>query len=245
MDLTGLSPTLDQAREVTDAMLPEANAALEPLGVRLIEIHPYPAQVYFCREPVTGLADLAGRKIRTRGPSDADFVSAFGGEPVSIAFPEVYTALAQGVIDCGITGTGTGNASSWNEVSTHMYTLPLAWGISGYFVNLDWWNSLEPDVRAFLEANFAEIGELGWELADELTQDGIDCNTGRPTCEIGTPDTESPMTEVPPTAEDEELRLKIAAESVVPGWVERCGESCGEVYNRLLAPITGVEYVAP
>ena len=29
---------------------------------------------------------------------------------------------------------------------------------------------------------------------------------------------------------------------VLPAWVKRCGERCGETYNRLVAPITGVKY---
>ena len=27
---------------------------------------------------------------------------------------------------------------------------------------------------------------------------------------------------------------------VLPAWVKRCGERCGETYNRLVAPITGM-----
>ena len=29
---------------------------------------------------------------------------------------------------------------------------------------------------------------------------------------------------------------------VLPGWVKRCGELCGEIYKRVVAPITGVKY---
>ena len=29
---------------------------------------------------------------------------------------------------------------------------------------------------------------------------------------------------------------------MLPAWVKRCGERCGETYNRLVAPITGVRY---
>ena len=29
---------------------------------------------------------------------------------------------------------------------------------------------------------------------------------------------------------------------VLPAWVKRCGERCGETYNRIVAPITGVKY---
>jgi hypothetical protein len=37
--------------------------------------------------------------------------------------------------------------------------------------------------------------------------------------------------------------LKSSLTSVVlPAWVKRCGDRCGEIYNRIVAPITGVKY---
>jgi TRAP-type transport system periplasmic protein len=36
---------------------------------------------------------------------------------------------------------------------------------------------------------------------------------------------------------------RILAEAALPAWVKRCGTRCGELYNEVLAPITGVRYV--
>jgi len=243
-DLAGLNPTLAQTRQVMNALTPVANKELERFGVKIIGSFPFPAQVFYCRAPVKDLADLKGRKIRTFGTSLNDLVAALGAQPVSITFAEVYTSLERGVADCGITGTGSGNAAKWFEVTTHMYTLPVGWSLGAYYANLAWWNKLAPDVRQFLMEIFKEIEDKQWELGAELTQDGIDCNAGRPSCRLGTPDTESPMTEVQPT-EDDKVRLrKILEEAVLPGWVKRCGARCGNIYNEVLAPITGVKYVA-
>ena len=38
------------------------------------------------------------------------------------------------------------------------------------------------------------------------------------------------------------LLRKILAENVLPAWVKRCGAKCGDTYNSVLAPITGVKY---
>jgi len=38
--------------------------------------------VIWCRQPVSSLADLKGRKIRTFGASLNDFVTAIGAQPV-------------------------------------------------------------------------------------------------------------------------------------------------------------------
>jgi TRAP-type C4-dicarboxylate transport system substrate-binding protein len=242
-DLAGLNPTIEQTRQVIAAFTPVANKELEKFGVKIIVTYPYPAQVFYCRLPVKGLDELKGKKIRTFGTSLNDLVVALGAQAVSITFAEVYTALERGVADCGITGTGSGNAAKWYEVTTHLYTLPVGWSLSAHYINLNWWNKLAPDVREFFEAMFKEMEDKLWELGAELTQDGIDCNTDRPTCKLGTPDKSSPMAEVKPTDEDKSRLRKILEETVIPSWVKRCGERCGEVYNQVVAPISGVKYV--
>jgi TRAP-type C4-dicarboxylate transport system substrate-binding protein len=241
-DLAGLNPTLEQTRKVMAALTPVANKELERFGVKIVASLPYPAQVFYCRAPVQDLADLKGRRIRTFGTSLNDLVVALGAQAVSITFAEVYTALERGVADCGITGTGSGNAAKWYEVTTHLYTLPVGWSLAAYYVNLPWWNGLAPDVRGFFEAIFQEMENQLWELGAELTQDGIDCNTGRPTCKLGTLDKDSPMTEITPIDTDKARLQTILGETVIPNWVKRCGERCGTIYNQVVAPISGVTY---
>jgi TRAP-type C4-dicarboxylate transport system substrate-binding protein len=242
-DLAGLNPTVEQARRVFDALAAQANKELEKFNVKIIGSTPYPAQVLFCRQPIAGLADLKGRKVRTFGPSLPELVTALGGTPVSLAFAETYVALERGVADCGITGSGSGNAAKWYEVTTHQYTLPVGWAVAGYFTNLSWWNRLPADARAFLEATYKEISDRQWQFGGvELTKDGIDCNSGRPGCKFGTPDKTSPMTEVTATEADRALLAKLVADVIIPSWVKRCGARCGELYNSVVAPITGVRY---
>jgi len=109
IDLAGLAPELDTARKIANALLPIANKELERVGVKLLATYPFPAQVFFCKKAINGLADLKGAKVRTNGPSASDLVSYVGGQPAAIAFGEVYTALERGTVDCAITGTGSGN----------------------------------------------------------------------------------------------------------------------------------------
>lgn len=242
-DLAGLNPTVEQARKVLDALIPVVNKELERFNVRVIGSNPYPAQILFCRKPMKDLADLKGRKVRTFGPSLPDLMSAIGASPVSLAYAETYSALERGVVDCGITGSGSGNAAKWFEVTSHQYTLPLSWSTAAYFVNLAWWNKLAPDVRKFLEDAFREVTDKQWQFGGvELTQDGIDCNAGRPTCKVGTADKDSPMVEVKPTDADRAALKRILAETVLPAWVKRCGARCGDIYNDVVAPISGVRY---
>jgi TRAP-type C4-dicarboxylate transport system substrate-binding protein len=243
IDLAGLAPELATARKIANALAPIANKELERIGVKLVATYPFPAQVFFCKKPIKGLADLKGVKVRTNGPSASDLVSYLGGQPAAIAFGEVYTALERGTVDCAITGTGSGNGVKWYEVTSHLYTLPTAWSTSGYFVNLAWWNKLDPAVRGFLEATMAKVEEAQWKLGAEVTQDGIDCNVGNAAgCKIYTLVKNKPMVEVKATAADRAKLREALTATVLPGWVKRCGAKCGDIYNQVIAPISGVKY---
>ncbi|MFM1990944.1 MAG: hypothetical protein RJA99_3901 [Pseudomonadota bacterium] len=242
IDLAGMNLTIQQARRVADAMLPAANRELERLGIRILATYPFSGQMLFCRRPIVALGDLKGLKVRTAGPSSADLVKAVGAQPVSIAFGEVYTALERGTVDCAITGSGSGNGVKWPEVSTHLFVQPLNWATAAYYVNLSWWNRLDPQVRGFLEKTFDDIKERQWQLGEEATRDGVDCNVGRASgCRFHTL-ARRPMTEVKPVGDVAAQIRKEMAEDVLPGWIKRCGERCAAIYNDVIAPISGIRF---
>ncbi len=242
-DLPGLHTSMDQVRRAGQALGAAANRDLEKLGVRMIATSPFPAQVFFCRRPVAGLADLKGLKVRVAGPAQADFITALGAQPVAIAFGEVYGALERGVVECGVTGTGSANAQKWYEVTTHMYTLVASWGISGYMVNLAWWGRLDPAVRAFLEQTFRDVEDAQWKLGAELTQDGIECNVGNAAgCRIFTLIQNRPLVWVKASDADNARARQVLVDVVLPNWVKRCGARCGEAFNEAIGPISGVRY---
>lgn len=241
VDLAGMNTDIRQARKVADAMVPVANRELERLGIKLVATYPFSGQMLFCRKPITTLSDIKGLKVRTNGPSSADLIKALGGQPVSIAFGEVYTALERGTVDCGITGAGSGNGVKWPEVSSHLYTLSLSWSTSGYFVNLAWWNKLDPAIRAQFEKTFAAIQEAQWKLGVEATEDGIACNVGRAAdCKLHAL-VKRPMVEVKPQGNIVATLQKELAEDVLPGWIKRCGDRCAAVYKEVIEPISGIK----
>lgn len=245
MDLSGMNSDIRQARKVADAMVPTANKELERLGIKLVATYPFSGAMLFCRKPVASIADLKGLKIRTNGPSASDLMKSFGAQPVSLAFGEVYTALERGTVDCGFTGSGSGNGVKWPEVTTHLFTLPMSWSTAAYFVNLSWWNKLDPAVRGQLEKTFAEIQEAQWKLGQEATVDGVACNVGKADgCKLHSLVSKRPMIQADASAADIATMRKDVTDAVLPGWVKRCGERCGTTYNEVIAPITGIQYVA-
>jgi TRAP-type C4-dicarboxylate transport system substrate-binding protein len=240
-DLAGMNLEIAQARRVANGIVPHANAELEKLGIKLVATYPFSGQMLFCRKPIAQLTDIRNMKVRTFGPSSTELVKALGGQPVSMAFGEVYTALERGTVDCAITGSGSGNGVKWPEVTTHLYTQPLFWAVAGYFVNLGWWNKLAPADRALIEKTLLDVQERQWALGAEATADGVACNVGKAEgCKIHTL-AKRPMTEVVPRGDVRATILKELESDVLPGWLKRCGDKCTKVYAEVIGPITGIK----
>lgn len=72
------------------------------LGIRLMTVSNTGGWRNFATtdQPVRSPADLKGRKIRTiTAPLQQELVRELGGNPTPVSWPEVYTALATGVVD--------------------------------------------------------------------------------------------------------------------------------------------------
>jgi TRAP-type C4-dicarboxylate transport system substrate-binding protein len=246
LDLAGVSKDGVTARAVALAFLPAINEQLQEQGFdfEFLTFNPSVAQEIYCREPISSLAEMEGRRTRIFGSTLADFVRSVGAQPVDIPFAETYSALERGVLDCAITGSATGNTSKWFEVASHVMAVRLTWATQGYAVHTEWWNGLEPDVRDFLRFHLEEASTRLAGIADELTLDGEACNGGDAGgCKLGTLTTgDQVMTVVQPTAEDEAFLADAIEKTIIPAYVERCGTSCGDLFNEYIAPIAGVSW---
>jgi len=238
VDLAGLSPDIETARKVSDAYKPVYDKFYgERFGIKVLGIWPYSAQVLFCNGELKGLADLKGKKVRTGNRTLAEFVEAFGGSGVTLAFNEVVPALQNKVVDCAITGTLSGNTAKWHEVSTHVYALPLGWSHVMHAVNLKRWNSLDPNVRSFLEKEIAGLEDRIWKAAAEETEQGYLCNAGKDGCTMGT---KAKMTVVPVSDADRAALKKALEEVVLPKWAARCPGDCVEAWNASVGKAAGL-----
>ena len=182
----------------------------------------------YCRDAFVTIADLKGRKIRASGASQQAFVSHIGASPLNIAFAEVQPALANGVVDCAITGALSGYKSKWNEAAKFISPMPINFGVAAQLANLKWWNSLDPKVQAFLEKELRKLELSIFEQAKTETQTGLNCNTGTGPCGEGAPAT---MKLVPVTPADEALRKDALNKAILPSFAKRCGPECVQTWN--------------
>lgn len=185
IDLPGMAADIGRARRIADAYKPVLEQRMaERHGIKLLATVPYTAQVFFCRAPVQSLADLKGRKIRTRGRNMAELVKAIGAAPVTLPFAEVVTAMQTGVIDCAITGIGSGNAAKWYDVAGYLYDLPVDWSVGFYGIGLKRWQQLPPEVQQLLQAQSKVLEDALWQETARENRYAKACNVGSPDCQI-------------------------------------------------------------
>ncbi len=227
-DLVGLVGSVKQLHEVADAFRPTYAEFLEKEhGIKLLGFGTYQAQVIYCRDEFKSIADLKGRKVRASGASQQAFVDFLGGSPITIAFAEVQPALANGVVDCAITGALSGYKAKWHESARFISPMPITFGLAAHMANLKWWNSLDPAVQTFLEKNVADLENSIFELAATETATGLACNTTGP-CSEGEP---AGMTLVEVTDADEVLRKEALTSVILPAFADRCGAACTKSWN--------------
>lgn len=236
-DMAGLTSDMQMQRKMVAAFRPYLEKTLrERHGVELLAIYVYPAQELFCQKPMTRLADIAGRRVRVSGATQADFIRALNGTPVFTEFSELMANMRSGNTECAITGTMSGNTLGLHTITRYIYSMPLSWGLSIFAANRDTWNALPADLRALLRSELPKLETAVWTEAERETGEGVACNTGSAGCGRGSKGT---MIEVQPSAEDQRLRWEILTTRVLAGWVQRCGPICARVWDETVGPVVG------
>lgn len=208
-------------------------------NAKVLGVAPYPPQVVFCNAEIASLSDLEGKKIRASGRLTGKLLEALGAEAVSISFGEVPGALQKGVVDCAVTGAGSGYSAGWWEVSTHLMPIPLGgWDPVVTAINLDKWNSLSPEMQSLIETSVkTELEAPAWETAQDALATDVSCLTGKGECE----GEQHEMTLVEATDADFNRAREILVSEVLPDWAERSGGDWGKRWNDTVGKATGVQ----
>ncbi len=230
IDLAGLNPDIEAVKRTVAAYRPRlAELLRQRFGIELLAVYAYPAQVIFCARPMSSLADLKGRRVRVSSPSQADFISALGAEPVQTAFSQVVPSLRSGSVECAITGTMSGNTIGLHEVTTYIHPMAVSWGLAAFVANGASWAALSEPLRQTLSLELPKLEQRIWADSERETIEGLACNTGAPACRTGT---KGHMKPVARTETDERRRVEILQSSVLPAWMRRCGEACAVTWRQ-------------
>ena len=234
-DLAGITNDIKTARKACEVWKPVMAAHMkDKFKTGLMLLHPNPPIVFWCREKITGLSDLKGKKVRVFNKTQTDFVSAVGGETVTMPFPSVVPALQRGVVDCALTGTLSGNTAGWPEVSKYLFPLAVGWSIAYEGANLNSWDKFPASVRSFFIKEFKQLENDMWKIGAQSTREGVACNTGKGECTLGK---RGSMTLVKISAADEALKKKLVQDVVLVKWGKRCGKACAEKWNETVGKV--------
>jgi len=237
-DLAGLSLDPKTARAACNAWREVLDKRMqENWGAKLIAFGGNTPQVFWCRDKIAGLADLKGKKIRVFNKTMNDFIEGVGGTTVSMAFAEVVPALQRGAVDCGVTGSASGNTASWWEVANYLYPLSLGWSVNVHAFNLASWKKLDPKVQEFLLAEMKTYEDKMWTTIDESIGDADNCNFGKEPCKLGK---KASMNLVPVTDADRSEHKKLMETRVLAGWAKRCGAACAKEWNETVGKVVGM-----
>ncbi|MFZ5784300.1 MAG: TRAP transporter substrate-binding protein DctP [Pseudomonadota bacterium] len=151
------------------------NEELRPKGVIIKGEKAYPTELVL-RKKIETLADLGSLKVRSAGTM-LEYLAAAGASPQQVAGPEIYQALATGVVDGAHWGAAIGALSMkfWEVARYHMKP---ALGITNdaWIVNVAALNKLPPD----LKLQFTSLLEERYFLrsVEYLQKEAIALNTG-------------------------------------------------------------------
>jgi TRAP-type C4-dicarboxylate transport system substrate-binding protein len=237
-DLVGVVADVDAVYEAAKAFRDtHAEYLANQHNIKLLGYGTYQSQVLYCRDAFSSIADISGRKVRASGASQQVFIEYLGGSPIGMAFGEVPTALANGTIDCAITGALSGYLAKWHEPANFISAVPINHGVIAHIANMDWWNSVDPAAQAVIEAGLMELEAKMFALASTETADGLSCNSGG-ACPYGDA---ADMTLVAATDADMALMAEAANKAVLPAYKERCGEDCATAWNATIGNAMGFE----
>lgn len=240
LDVPLLALTADDARAMVDAARPMVSDIFETrFNSHVLAIAPYPPQVVFCNHEINSLADLEGLKVRASGRMTALLLEALGAEGVNVSFAEVPGALQNGVVDCAVTGAGSGYSAGWWEVSTHLLPIPLGgWDPVVTAMNLDKWNSLDGDTQALISSEIVTgFEDPAWASAQGALVNDVACLTGNGACEGGEARS---MTLVEVSDADFDRARELLTSEVLPDWAERSGGDWAQRWNDSVGQVVGV-----
>lgn len=242
-DLPGTAGSPDEVRSINEAYADVLSRHLEEAyDAKLLAVWSYPPQILYCKGDVHTLADLKGKKVRSQSAAASAAVSYLGGSVVSLAGPEVYQAMLQGVVDCAITGSQYAAANDWQEVANVVFPLPFGGnGVAIHVIRNKVWKALSPEQQAALTTTMQGLNKTFWQMAIDSNQDGLNCNTGVGECSTGRP---GKMTLVKTTDEDQTLMKQVLEKVILPSWLNDCSrvmKNCAAEWTDTIGKQIGID----
>jgi TRAP-type C4-dicarboxylate transport system substrate-binding protein len=238
VDLAGALVDAASARKAAQAYIPILSEHFnKKYDIKVLGLWPYPAQMLFCKSPVTNLDSLKGKKVRVSLRTTSDLIEAYGAITMTIPFDEVYKKLKDGSVDCLVTGTLPAHTAKFYEVTSHMYALPLGWSMMMAGVSQASWEKISPADQQTILAGAEKLSNDLWTASEKQTDLGIACNAGTTACSL---ENKGAIKVVAATDADKAKLREVVSKVVVKRWAERCGAACESQWYSTIGKIAGI-----
>jgi len=178
--LPGLFRTEEDVQKGLSIAEPYFGAEFAKKGLVYLGTYHYPRQVLFSTGEIDDLGDIKGKKYRISSGEQAEFITRFGGTPVTIATPDVPQALQMGTID-GVLTASSGGARYWTETLKSNYDIGTNYTLAVIFMNEDAFDTLGEDgqkslrdfVQARLQPTTKVIADENVTFREQFRKDGM------------------------------------------------------------------------
>jgi TRAP-type C4-dicarboxylate transport system substrate-binding protein len=230
LELPGIFPDPETAKKAILAWKPqEAKILDEKANAVLLAMAVYPDQAFFSKKPLRTLEDFKGTKIRVHSVALGSLVAGLGGEPLTLAFAEVYTALERGTMDAAVAGTKPGYGLRWYEVAKYLVG-PIAMRPHvSLAINKNTWKRLPPDIQTIMREEAERLVEgKSFEAIEVWNKEGVDKSV------------EKGMEHLPFSPQMQAAIKEVVRTKVLPEWVKRAGGAeAVRLFNDIIAPLAG------
>lgn len=122
---------------------------------------------FFTVDPIDGIEDLAGMKLRvSNDPIMTGMVEGLGANPTVVSFGELYSALQTGVVDGAEQPIGNYKSNAFHEVAPYLILDGHTLGAIQVIITDEAWDSLTEEQQDIL----VEAGKLASEFNRELSE---------------------------------------------------------------------------
>ena len=176
---------VEQATELMERLLtevPEFDEEAKRNGMKALFFHHLNPYLLVCKEPVTGVDDMQGKKVRTWGKDMPRMVQAAGGVAVTLSLPELYEGLGRGTVDCIPFSVDLMVNYKIYEVAKHVHDITLWEGpTNAVWIARGVWDDLTPEQQKVIqevsfEAAYRDRDQVvgaGGKAIDELKAKGV------------------------------------------------------------------------
>lgn len=142
-----------------------------------------PGYLLACMTDVTNTEQIRGKKIRTAGTAQNEWISSLGAVPVSVPSTDIYSGLERGSIDCTLGDpTNLENGPKFGEVVRSLTLLDQGTSLGmTYVYNRDFWEALGPEARRQILDVTAKAVALQQITYDAAVSDSLDKTRARGT----------------------------------------------------------------